>query len=108
MGRHIGQMPPLKPQQIWAIRVRLQLQGRARVLAMFNLALDSKLRACDLVSLRVNDVINVDGIASRAQIVQRKTGRPVQFETTRTTRDTLGTWIEAKGLVASQSVSEPS
>jgi len=103
-GRLVGQKPPLKPQQIWAIRIRLQLQGRVRDLAMFNLALDSKLRACDLVALRVSDVSTGDGIASRAQIVQRKTGRPVQFEITGPTRDALAAWIQDKGLVAHQAL----
>ena len=103
-GRLVGQKPPLKPQQIWAIRIRLQLQGKVRDLALFNLALDSKLRACDLVALRVSDVSTGDGIASRAQIVQRKTGRPVQFEITSATRDALEAWIQARQLVASQSL----
>ena len=103
-GRLVGQKPPLKPQQIWAIRIRLQLQGKVRDLAMFNLALDSKLRACDLVALRVSDVSTGDGIASRAQIVQRKTGRPVQFEITRPTQDAIEAWIQCKRLVASQSL----
>jgi integrase len=103
-GRLIGQKPPLKPQQIWAIRIRLQLQGRVRDLAMFNLALDSKLRACDLVALRLSDVSSGDGIASRARIVQRKTGRPVQFEITRPTRDAIEAWVRSKGLTASQSL----
>jgi len=78
----MGQKPPLKRSEIWAIRIRLQITGQIRELAMFNLAIDSKLRACDLVRLRVCDVVQGSQIASRAIIMQRKTRRPVQFEIT--------------------------
>ena len=78
-GMVMGQKPPLKRSEVWAIRVRLQIAGRTRDLAMFNLATDSKLRACDLVRLRVRDVAQGSQVASRAIIMQRKTRLPVQF-----------------------------
>src|SRR5205814_3623506 len=81
-GRLIGQKRPLKPKEVWAIRVRLQLEERRRDLALFNLALDSKLRGCDLVRLQVSDVCVGGRVRDRATVVQRKTGRPVQFEIT--------------------------
>jgi len=95
-----GQKPPLKRQQIWAIRIRLEMDGRFRDLALFNLAIDSKLRACDLVSLRVSDVVQGGKMARRACVVQRKTGRPVQFEITTQTRDALAEWIRHAELRA--------
>ena len=76
-GRLIGQKRPLKLQEIWAIRVRLQLQEESRDLALFNLAIDSKLRGCDLVNLKVSDVMQGGRVRSRTQITQRKTQRPV-------------------------------
>jgi hypothetical protein len=79
-GRLIGQNRPLKPKDVWAIRVRLQLQGRKRDLALFNLAIDSKLRGCDLVRLQVNDVCAGGRVRHRGTVIQKKTGRPVQFE----------------------------
>ena len=81
-GKLVGQKLPLKLQEIWAIRVRLQIHGKRRDLALFNLAIDSKLRACDLLSLRVSDVANGGRVGSRAMIMQQKTARPVQFEIT--------------------------
>ena len=85
----VGQKPPLKLKEIWAIRVRLQLGKRTRDLAMFNLAIDSKLRGCDLVSLRVRDITHGNQVAPRAIIMQQKTQRPVQFELTEPTRELL-------------------
>ena len=85
-GRLIGQKRPLRPREVWAIRVRLQLEKRKRDLALFNLAIDSKLRGCNLVQLRVNDVCIGGRVQDRATIIQRKTGRPVQFEITEQTR----------------------
>ena len=76
----VGQKPPLKPKDIWAIRIHLQNEARIRDLAMFNLAIDSKLRGCDLVNLRVRDITHGDQILGRAMVVQRKTQRAVQFE----------------------------
>lgn len=81
-GKITGQKPPLKRDEIWAIRVRLQIRGRIRDLALFNLAIDSKLRACDLVRIRVRDVTQASQVASRAMVMQRKTKRPVRFENT--------------------------
>ncbi len=86
-GKLVGQKAPLRLRDIWAIRVRLQLAQRTRDLALFNLAIDSKLRACDLVKLRVNDVCHGERVASRAIVMQQKTQRPVQFEITDQTRD---------------------
>jgi hypothetical protein len=81
-GRLIGQKRPLRPKDVWAIRVRLQIGGLARDLALFNLAVDSKLRACDLVALRISYVEAGGRIRERATIVQKKTGRPARrFET---------------------------
>src|SRR5450432_630442 len=77
-----GQKPALKMKEVWAIRIRLQLARKTRELALFNMAIDSKLRACDLVRLRVEDVAAVGEVKTRAVIVQKKTGRPVQFEIT--------------------------
>lgn len=97
-GKLVGQKHPLKLQEIWAIRVRLQLSGDARALAMFNLAIDSKLRGCDLVGLRVSDVAQGNHVSSRAIIMQQKTHRPVQFEITQPTRDSLNAWIDEAQL----------
>src|ERR1700694_2601335 len=76
-GKLLGQKPPLKLKEIWAIRIRLQLDHRTRELALFNLAIDSKLRGCDLVGLRVHDVMQGRGVAPRAIVMQKKTQRPV-------------------------------
>jgi integrase len=78
---------PLKLREIWAIRVRLQLRSNLRELALFNLAIDSKLRACDLLSLRVGDIAHENHMNSRAIVMQRKARRPVQFEITETSQD---------------------
>ena len=93
-----GQKPPLKRKEIWATRVRLQLADRLRDFALFNLAIDSKLRGCDLVRLRVGDVAHGSRVGSRATIVQKKTGRLVQFEITGQTRDAIAAWIERARL----------
>ena len=78
-GNLLGQKPPLKLKEIWAIRIRLQLDHRTRELALFNLAIDSKLRGCDLVGLRVHDVVQGSHVAARAIVLQKKTQRPVQI-----------------------------
>ena len=88
-GRIIGPKPPLKPRHVWAIRTRLQLAGRIRDLALFNLAIDSKLRGCDVVSLKVEDVAPQGYALDRATVRQRKTGRPVIFEITGQTRQAV-------------------
>ena len=92
-GKMIGQKPPLKLKEIWAIRIRLQLTKKIRELAMFNLAIDSKLRGCDLVSLKVRDVTHGNQVSPRASVMQHKTQRPVQFELTDPTREAVGAWI---------------
>jgi len=93
-GKLVGQKPPLKPKDIWAIRIHLQNANAVRDLAMFNLAIDSKLRGCDLVSLRVRDVALGSRILPRAMVIQRKTQRSVQFELTEPTRKAVGVWLE--------------
>ena len=97
-GKLVGQKAPLKIKDIWAIRVRLQLSKRVKELALFNLALDSKLRGCDLVGLRVKDISRGDRISSRAIIMQQKTSKPVQFEITEATRDSVSAWIHQAHL----------
>ncbi len=97
-GKLVGQKAPFKLKEIWAIRVRLQRQGRTRELALFDLGIDSKLRACDLVRLRVRDVCHGDRVAARAMVLQQKTQRPVQFEITSPTRDALEASIKRTGL----------
>jgi integrase len=101
-GKLIGQKSPLKLKEIWAIRIRLQLAGLTRELAMFNLAIDSKLRGCDLVQLRVCDVAQGNRVSSRTMIMQQKTHRPVQFEITEQTRDSLTAWISLAHLRSDQ------
>jgi integrase len=97
-GKLVGQKTPLKPKEVWAIRTRLQMENRARELALFNLGIDSKLRACDLVKLRLRDVCHGDRVASRAIVLQQKTERPVQFEISRATREAVEAWIRTAGL----------
>jgi integrase len=97
-GKLTGPKPPLEAKEIWSIRVRLQVAHRIRDLALFNLALDSKLRACDLVRLRVDDVTLNGRVRTRATMLQRKTGRPVQFVMTEQTREAVGRWLEKKAL----------
>lgn len=92
-GKLVGQKAPLRVKDIWAIRVRLQMQERIRDLALFDLGIDSKLRACDLVRLRVSDVCHGDRLSSRAMVLQQKTQRPVQFEITPATREAVEGWI---------------
>ncbi|MFM8341749.1 MAG: tyrosine-type recombinase/integrase [Methylomonas sp.] len=97
-GKLIGQKSPLKLKEIWAIRIRLQMAKNTRELALFNLAIDSKLRGCDLVKLKVCDVAQGGRVSSRAIIMQQKTHRPVQFEITEQTRDSLANWISQAQL----------
>ena len=92
-GKLVGQKSPLRLKEIWAIRIRLQLAQRTRELALFNLAVDSKLRSCDLVRLRVRDITHGDQVATRAIVMQQKTQRPVQFEITEHTRESLADWV---------------
>ena len=97
-GKIVGQKAPFKVKDIWALRVRLQMEDRVRELALFNLGIDSKLRGCDLVSLKVRDICHGDQVASRALVMQHKTQRPVQFEITPATREAVQTWIKQSGL----------
>ena len=97
-GKLVGQKAPFKLKEIWAIRVRLEMQGRLRELALFDPGIDSKLRACDLVSLRVRDVCHGDRVAGRAIVLQQTTQRPVQFEITPPTREALEAWIRLAEL----------
>ena len=85
-GKLVGQKPPLKPRDIWAIRIHLQNEHQVRELALLNLGIDSKLRGCDLVNLRVRDITHGSQVLARAMVVQRKAQRPVQFELTEPTR----------------------
>ena len=93
-GVIVGQKSPFKLKEIWAIRVRLQLQHRARQLVMFDLGLDSKLRACDLVKMRVRDICHGEHVSPRATVMQQKTSRAVQFEITQPTREAVSEWIK--------------
>lgn len=97
-GKLTGQKPPLKLREIWAIRTRLQMSSNVRELALFNLAIDSKLRACDLTRLQVQDVCQGSHVGSRATVMQQKTQRPVQFEIMEQTRQSLEAWITVRGL----------
>jgi integrase len=94
----IGQRLPLRIEQVWAIRVRLELSHKISDLALFNLAIDSMLRGCDLVGLLVRDVCHGEDIQSRVQIMQKKTKKPVQFEITPKTKKVFRSWIDHAGL----------
>lgn len=100
-GKLIGQKLPFKPKEIWAIRVRLQLANRKRDLALFNLAIDSKLRGGDLLKIKVSDLSNSGVVSSRAMVMQQKTSRPVQFEISANTRETITDWMNHAGLSGS-------
>ncbi|HCY14602.1 MAG: integrase [Curvibacter sp. GWA2_64_110] len=97
-GKIVGQKAPFKPKDIWSLRARLQMERRIRELALLNLGIDSKLRGCDLVALKVRDICHGDQVATRAIVMQHKTRRPVQFEITAASRDALLTWIKHAGL----------
>jgi integrase len=92
-GRLVGQKRPLLAKQVWAIRARLELSGNLRDLALFNLALDSKLRGCDLVRLKVTDLVAGDRVRERVTVIQSKTKRPVQFEVSEHTRESISNWL---------------
>jgi integrase len=96
-GKLIGAKPPLRPNQVWAIRTRLLIERRTRDLALFNLAIDSKLRGCDVVALRVEDVAPNGYAVDRATVRQRKTGRPVKFELTDQTRQAVDDFLKEAG-----------
>jgi integrase len=96
-GKLIGAKPPLRPKHVWSIRTRLMVEGRTRELAMFNLAIDSKLRGCDVMALKVEDVAPNGYTIERATVRQRKTGRPVKFELTEQTRQAIEDYLRASG-----------
>lgn len=95
-GRMVGIKRPLTQKQIWAIRFFLEREGRLRDRALFDLAIDSKLRGCDLVKIKIGDVVSGAEIRTRAIVIQQKTGRPVQFELTADVRSSLLTWLERR------------
>ncbi|MEL7232466.1 MAG: hypothetical protein AAGJ85_08150, partial [Pseudomonadota bacterium] len=88
-GAPRGQKRPFRPREVWAIRARLEMLGEIRNLALLNLAIDSKLRGCDLVRLKVSDVFSAGSVRERAMVIQKKTSRPVQFEITKLTATSL-------------------
>jgi integrase len=96
-GKLIGAKPPLRPKHVWAIRTRLMIEGRTRDLAMFNLAIDSKLRGCDVVALKVKDIAPNGYAIDRATIRQRKTGRPAKFELTDQTGQAVDDYLRVSG-----------
>jgi integrase len=96
-GKLIGAKPPLRPKHVWSIRTRLMVEARTRDLAMFNLAIDSKLRGCDVVALKVEDVAPNGYTIERATVRQRKTGRTVKFELTEQTREAIENYLRASG-----------
>lgn len=101
-GRIVGQKRPLRPKHVWAIRVRLEIAENHRNLALFNPAIDSKLRGCDLVRLKVADVFAAGRVKERASIIQSKTQKPVRFEITEETRKSLLRWIGKPSMMGSE------
>lgn len=101
-GRIVGQKRPLLPKHVWAIRVRLEIACNHRDLALFNLAIDSKLRGCDLVCLKVADVFAAGQVKERASIIQSKTQKPVRFEITDGTRKSLLSWMDEPLMTGSE------
>jgi integrase len=97
VGRKVGVKKPLKQRQIWTIRFFLDREGRTRDRALFDLAIDSKLRGCDLVKMKIGSLVTGTQIRTRAIVVQQKTGRPVQFEITAEVRASLLAWLERRG-----------
>jgi integrase len=97
VGLKPGAKRPLKPQQVWAIRFWLEREGRLRGRALFDLAIDSKLRGCDVVKIRMGDLVSGGRVRTRTTIVQQKTGRPVQFELPETARTNVLAWQEYRG-----------
>jgi integrase len=96
LPRIVGAKLPLRPMHVWTIRVRLQIERRIRDLALFDIALDSKLRGCDVVALRLADIIAAGALRRRATIIQQKTGRPVQFEITEQARRSISDWLKCR------------
>jgi integrase len=96
-GRMVGAKRALKPQQVWAIRFWLDRERRVRDRALFDLAIDSKLRGCDVVKIRISELVSGGRVRTRATVVQQKTGRPVQFELLEAARSSLQAWLECRG-----------
>ena len=96
-GKTVGTKRPLTQKQIWAVRFFLDREGRLRDRALFDLAIDSKLRGCDLVKIKIGDIVSGADIRTRAIVIQQKTGRPVQFELTADVRASLLAWLERRG-----------
>lgn len=96
-GHKLGAKRPLKPKQVWAIRFWLEREQRLRDRALFDLAIDSKLRGCDLVKVRIGDLVSGGRVRARAMVIQQKTGRPVQFELLEPARTTVLDWLERRG-----------
>ena len=94
-GKLIGTKPPLRPKDVWSIRTKLQVEGRIRDLAIFNLSIDSKLRGCDVVALKIEDIAPNGYTIERATVRQKKTGRPVKFELTEQTRHAIDEYRKA-------------
>src|SRR5205807_5376459 len=94
-GKLTGAKPPLRPKHVWSIRTKLQVEGRTRDLAMFNLAIDSKLRGCDVIALKVENVAPGGYAVDRATVRQKKTGQPVRFELTEQTRQAVDDYVRA-------------
>src|SRR5262245_46739690 len=95
-GKIIGARPPLQTKHVWSIRTKLQMDGKLRIIARFNLAIDSKLRGCDVVRIKVEDIAPRGFTADRARVRQRKTGHPVKFELTELTREAVDAYINVK------------
>ena len=104
-GKLIGAKPPLRPKHVWSIRTKLQIEGRTRDLAMFNLAIDSKLRGCDVVALKVDDIAPHGYAVDRATVRQKKTGIPVRFEITEQTRQAVDDYLRTTGKKSANSCS---
>ena len=107
-GKLTGAKQPLRPKHVWSIRTKLQIEGRVRDLAMFNLAIDSKLRGCDVVAIRVEDVAAGGYTADRATVRQKKTGRPVRFELSEQTRQAIDDYLKAANKRPASSCSRAS
>jgi site-specific recombinase XerC len=97
MGHKLGAKRPLKPKQVWAIRFWLERERRLRDRALFDLAIDSKLRGCDLVKVHISDLVSGGRVRTRAMVIQQKTGRPVQFELLEPARASIFDWLERRG-----------
>jgi integrase len=96
-GKFVGARRPLTPKQVWKVRFHLERDQRMRSLALFDLAVDSKLRGCDVTAIRIGDIVSGGAVKTRAMVVQKKTGRPVQFELTEPARSSLTLWLERRG-----------